>query len=169
MGAFIRGDSVGARNGKVETIMKGRFERRLDAEMQFHVEAATQAYIAQGLPERDARRRALMDFGALELAEDEVRDLHPLRWIEEIGQDLRYATRQFCRAPAFAFTVLLTLAVAIAANTAIFSVVRAALLQPLPYKNPAQLACIWRGGAENYSSPARRATRLEPTVVLRLV
>jgi putative ABC transport system permease protein len=131
--------------------MGKRFEERLDREMRFHLDEATEAYIAQGLRPDEARRRALGDFGALELAKDEMRDLHPLRWAEEIGRDLRYAMRQFYLAPAFTITVVLTLAVAIAANTSIFSAVRAVLLQPLPYKDPAQLLCIWHGDAGRYS------------------
>ena len=151
MGTLVVSRQVSSRNDQIGTTVGRRFEKRLDAEMRFHLDAATQAYMAEGLAYDQARRRALRDFGAVELAKDEMRDLHSFRRIDEIYRDLRYATRQFCRAPAFAVTVALTLAVAMAANTAIFSVVRAALLQPLPYQDPTQLVCIWHGGAENYS------------------
>jgi hypothetical protein len=99
----------------------------------------------------EARRRALMDFGSLELAKEEVRDLHLFRRIEQIRKDVRYAARQLYQAPAFTIAVLLTLAVATAANTAMFSVVRAVLLQPLPYQDPSRLVCIWHGDGESYS------------------
>jgi predicted permease len=71
-------------------------------------------------------------------------------WETTVG-DLRYAVRQLRKAPAFAIAVVLTLAIAIGANTAIFSVVRTVLLQPLPYKEPGRLLCIWHGGGTNYS------------------
>lgn len=124
--------------------MGRRFEQQLDREMRFHVDSATEQYLARGLPPQEARRRALADFGAVELAKDEVRDLHPLRWLEQLGCDLRYAR-------TFAFTVILTLAVAIGANTAIFSVVRAVMLQPLPYPNPARLVCVWHSDRSDYT------------------
>jgi len=115
----------------------------MNREMAFHLEAATQEYIAQGLSPEEARRRALADFGALELAKDEMRDLHPLQRLEQMWRDIRYAARQLRHAPAFAAAVILTLAGAIGANTAIFSVVRAVLLQPLPYPDANRLACLW--------------------------
>lgn len=126
-------------------------EKKLDSEMRFHIEAATQDYVCKGLTPDEARRRARMDFGALELAKDEVRDLRPFHAITEFIRDLRYAARQFYRAPAFTVAALLTLAVAVAANTAMFSVVRAVLLQPLPYQDPSRLVCIWHGDWQSYS------------------
>jgi putative ABC transport system permease protein len=131
--------------------VKRRFEKQLDAEMRYHLDAATQEYIAKGLSPAEARRCALLDFGAVELAKDEVRDLHPFHWLDQVGKDLRYAMRQLRHSPAFAIAVVLTLAVAIGANTAIFSVVRAVLLQPLPYNDPTRLLCIWHGDAPDYT------------------
>jgi predicted permease len=110
--------------------------------MQFHLDAATQAYIAEGLPPEEARRRALVDFGALELAKDEVRDLHPFHWIEEIGRDLRYAARQLRRNAAFTATVLLTLGLCIGANTAIYTIVDRLFFRPLPYPEPNRLLML---------------------------
>src|SRR5215831_10723303 len=72
-----------------------------------------------------------------------MRDLHHLHRLEHLGRDLRYATRQLRHAPAFACAVILTLAVSIGANTTIFSVVRAIMLQPLPYPDSGRLACVW--------------------------
>src|SRR5579875_1752306 len=123
--------------------MQKRFEKRLDAEMQFHLDAATQAYIAAGLQPEEARRRACVDFGSLEVAKDEMRDLHPLYWIEEIGRDLRYAIRQLGRYPAFTAAAIMTLALGIGANTAIFNLAKAILFQPLPVKDANRLVVIW--------------------------
>lgn len=124
--------------------MRKRFEKRLDAEIQFHLDAAIQAYLAEGLPPEEARRRALMDFGALELSKDEVRDLHPFHWMEEIGRDLRYAGRQLRKSPGFTVTILLTLALCIGANTAIFSIVDQVFFRALPYPDPSHLMMIAR-------------------------
>jgi putative ABC transport system permease protein len=128
-----------------------RFEKKLDREMRFHVDAAAAEYIARGVPAEEARRRALADFGAVELAKDEMRDLHPHRWLEQLARDLRYAFRQLRHAPTFAGTVILTLAVAIGANTAIFSVVRAVMMQPLPYRDPSRLVCVWHSDRADYT------------------
>ena len=131
--------------------MSKRSEKHLDSEMQFHLDIATQDYIAKGLSPEEARLCALNDFGSLELAKDEVRDEGFLRFAERLGRDLRYAVRQLYRAPAFTGSVLLTLAVVISANTALFSVVHAVLVQPLPYRDPSRLLCLWHGGPESYS------------------
>lgn len=122
--------------------MGKRFEKRLDAEIQCHLDAAIQAYIAKGLPPEEARRRAFVDFGGLELAKDEVRDLRPLHWIEVIGRDLRYAGRQLRRTRAFTITVLATLSLCIGANTAIFTIVDALFFKPLPYPDPSRLVLL---------------------------
>lgn len=122
--------------------MGKRFEKRLDREMRFHLDQATQAYIEKGLPREEARRRALIDFGALELAKDEMRDLHSFRWMEEIVRTLRYAGRQLRKSPAFSVTVLLTLALCIGANTAIFSIVDQVFFEALPYPDPGGLMMV---------------------------
>jgi hypothetical protein len=72
------------------------------------------------------------------------------QFCETLLRDIRYAVRQLRNAPAFALAVILTLAIAIGANTAIFSVVRAVLLQPLPYHDPSRLLCIWHGDRQSY-------------------
>src|SRR5581483_3993089 len=118
------------------------FEKRMDAEMRFHIEAGRQSYLNQGLSDEEARRRALLDFGAVELAKEEVRGLRSLRWLDEMIRDLRYSLRQLWWSPGFATAVIFTLAVAIGANAAIFSVVQTVWLQPLPYKNPGRLLCL---------------------------
>src|SRR5690348_14083841 len=112
--------------------------------MRFHLDAATQAYVAEGLPPEEARRRALSDYGVLELAKDEMRDLHPFRWMEQIGRALRYTGRQPRKSPAFTVTVLLTLALCIGANTAIFSIVDQVFFRSLPYPDPGRLIMLAR-------------------------
>jgi predicted permease len=124
--------------------VKKRFEKRLDREMKFHLDAATQAYVDDGLPIEEARRRALVDFGAVELAKDEMRDLYPFRWIEQVSRALRYAVRQFRKSPAFTATVVLTLALCIGANTAIFSIVDQVFFRALPYPDSNRLMMVVR-------------------------
>ena len=130
--------------------MPRRFNQNLDREMAFHLEAAINDYIAQGLTPEAAHQKAVADFGALALAKDEMRDLHPLRALEQLARDLRYAVRQLRHAPAFAITVILTLAIAIGANTAIFSVVRAVMLQPLPYPAASRLVAVWHSDRADF-------------------
>jgi predicted permease len=125
-------------------VFQRRFEKRLDREMRFHLDAATQAYVAKGMTLESARSRALSDFGAVELAKDEMRDLHPLHLVEQVWRVFAYAGRQLRKSPAFSFTVLLTLALCIGANTAIFSVVDQVFFQALPYPRPDQLMMIAR-------------------------
>lgn len=124
--------------------MKKQFEKRLDREMKFHLDAATQAYLDEGLPIEEARRRALVDFGAVELAKDEMRDLYSFRWIEQLNGALRYALRQFRKTPAFTATVVLTLALCIGSNTAIFSIVDQVFFRALPYPDPERLMMVVR-------------------------
>src|SRR5947208_2767626 len=128
----------------------------MDTEMRFHLEQLTETYIAQGLTPEEGRRRARLEFGDLELAKDEVRDLRPLEWIEQFSRDLRFAVRGALRTPGFSLAVIAALALGIGPNTAIFSIVYATLLGPMPYPDPDQLVVVWsqvRGNRDG-TSPA---------------
>jgi putative ABC transport system permease protein len=136
--------------------VRKQFEKRMDTEMRFHLEQLTETYIAQGLTPEEARRRARLEFGGLELAKDEVRDLRPLEWIEQFSRDLRFAVRGVRRTPGFSLAVIAALALGIGPNTAIFSIVYATLLGPTPYPDPGQLVLLWsqvRGNRDG-TSPA---------------
>src|SRR5438105_7514697 len=108
----------------------------LDEEMRLHLDARTREYIERGLSAEEARELALKRFGSVTLAKERARDADTLRWLADIGQDVRYAWRQLRRAPAFAFVVILSLALGIGANTAIFSLLDAMLLRTLPVAEP---------------------------------
>lgn len=113
-----------------------RWEQRMNAELRFHVESQIEDYMAQGLSLEEAERRARIEFGALDLTKEECRDERPAQWLHQVQRDIHYAGRGLLRTPAFALAAILTLAVGIGTNTAIFSAVYAALLRPLPYPEP---------------------------------
>jgi len=118
-------------------------DRDLDEEMRLHIELATEALQQSGALTRDeARRRALVAFGGVERYKEEHRDARRTRWIEELRQDARYATRSLIRSPAFSLSAVLVLALGIGAGTTIFGAVHAVLLTRLPYPHDERLVAI---------------------------
>jgi predicted permease len=114
-------------------------EQELDDEFRFHIEREVEKYERQGMSHDEAVRRARLEFGGVEQMKEESRDMRGTAWLESIARDVRYAIRSLTSRPAFAFTVIATLALGIGANTAIFTLVDALLLRPLPVSHPEQL------------------------------
>ena len=125
-------------------------------EMQQHLEMETAENVRRGLPADEARRRALVASGGITNARDAVHDRRGLPWMDEIAGNVRYALRALRRAPAFTTVAVLTLALGVGANTAIFSVVNGVVLQPLRYGAPERLVALasFRDGAPMAVSPA---------------
>jgi len=113
-----------------------RLERELDDELRAAVDTLAERYISRGLDPAAARRAALADLGGIEQVKEDVRDGRSGAWLDTLLLDLRYACRGFAKAPGLTATIVITLALGIGANTAIFSVVHAMLLSPLPFRDP---------------------------------
>jgi putative ABC transport system permease protein len=121
-------------------VHRNRAERRLDDELRTFVEMSTAERIERGVPAAEARRLAVLELGGVEQVKEHVRTERHGALLDDVARDVRFALRLFARQPTFAIVIVLTLALGIGANTAIFSIVDGLLLRRLPVKDPERLA-----------------------------
>jgi predicted permease len=124
---------------------RARDERAMTDEMRFHVDMEAAELERFGVPRDEARRRALANFGGVRRFTEEAQDARRILWLDDLRRDVRYSLRSLARSPGYAVIVVLTLALAIAANTSIFSVANGILFKRLPYRDPSRLLVLWDG------------------------
>jgi predicted permease len=123
-------------------LWRERVERELDQELSFHIDELTRQQIERGVPAGEARAAALRQFGGVAQLQEACRDQRRMRWIEDSVHDLRYAIRLFAKSPGFTAVALLSLALGIGANTAVFSLLETIALRKLPVHEPGGLVQI---------------------------
>ena len=122
---------------------KNRVDQECSEEIQAYLDMLTEANLKQGLSPEEARRNALIELGGVEQVEEKVRDIRMGRFIETVWRDIRTGVRGLIHSPVFTLVTVLSLALGIGANTAIFSVVNSLLLRPLPYPESEQIVDVW--------------------------
>jgi predicted permease len=130
-----------------------RMPIELSDEIRAHLEQKVEVLVAGGMPRKDAEAAARREFGNVTLTQEDARAVWRWTWIEDFLADVRYALRMLRKNAAFSAVAILILALGIGVNTAVFSVVHAVLLRPLPYRDPGKLAMLWVTDTRTVISP----------------
>lgn len=125
-----------------------RLERDLDKELRFHFETQVADKVRNGIPEQEARRLTRIEFGGLDQIKEDCRESRGTMGLESLLQDIRYGARQLRRSPGFAIIAIVSLTLGIGANTAIFTLLNAIMLRPLPVQHPGELLLFGNGSAQ---------------------
>lgn len=123
---------------------RDRMEQDLDRELRYHIDRRIDDLKQSGMSEVDARRQAAIEFGGVAQVQEEVRDTWFWLWLQDLARDASYSVRVLLRSPGFTATAVLSLALGIGANTAIFSILRALVLRSLPVSDPQRLVVVTR-------------------------
>jgi Acidobacterial duplicated orphan permease len=140
-----------ARKSTATLFRRERETARLDEEMRFHLEQEEAERVARGATPGEARRSARLEFGNPAMLREEARRVWNWGWLERMARDVRFAARGLRRSPGFTVTVIAVMALCIGATTALFTVVRAVLLRPLPFRDPSKLVMVWEHFRSNNS------------------
>jgi putative ABC transport system permease protein len=135
---------TGARARLRQLLWRSTAEERMDEEIRFHIEMETEKNLRAGMRPEEARRRAMLAFGGVEGHKEEMRQGRQLPLLEHIWRDVRYAARSLRKTPVFTAAAVLTVAIGVGANTAVFGLVSATLLRPLPFPASERLVALFQ-------------------------
>ena len=139
-----------------ELFSRPRVERELDEEIRHHLDLLTDEHVRRGLSRDEARAAARRSFGGVDQTIEAVRDRRGFRVVDTVWRDLSHAARSLAASPGFTIAAVLTLALGIGVNAAIFALVDAVMLRPLPYPDPDRVVAVWETStAASLRAPGR--------------